>query len=368
MKHPMLTLILLLWIFSANASPLIYAEQHTLHSKALASEKAYYVHLPEGYQESTRKYPVLFLLHGQWDTLPAVATLALLGDEIPQLILVGVQGSGADLLPGSDTQSQTPYSHFLNDELLPLIAANYRSGSMRILSGHSNSGRFVMNEWLRDGQAFSAYYAFSPSIDDGQLSSKLSTLDDASISAKAPLTLTLANEGEHMQHPFEQITARLQAVQAQGFRSTHLSDQSHSSSRHASLMFALRGTFYGWQPGYETKTGPFPALEQHYRDFGARLGFDAEISQELLQKLSAYFAMQGTPEGEQNTALTIEHGIKRDTKNSEGFWEIADYLRANDNPKAAETIATSLCRTLPQQPRCSHYQGKAGGLSTSKKS
>ena len=43
-------------------------ERFTLKSAILGVEKTYSVYLPDGYDKSDEKYPVLYLLHGAWGT------------------------------------------------------------------------------------------------------------------------------------------------------------------------------------------------------------------------------------------------------------------------------------------------------------
>ena len=43
-------------------------EHLTLKSELLGVEKHYSVYLPDGYDKSQEKYPILYLLHGAWGT------------------------------------------------------------------------------------------------------------------------------------------------------------------------------------------------------------------------------------------------------------------------------------------------------------
>ena len=149
-----------------------YATSNSISSKTLSAERSFYIKLPSSYASNTTKdYPVLFVLHGQWDMLAAVATLDLLADEIPEFVTVGVDVRGRELRPGEsgEHKAATPFFQFLHRELVPHIRANYRTAPYEILSGHSNSGRFVMNAWMENGDFFSSYYSFSPSIWTSQL-------------------------------------------------------------------------------------------------------------------------------------------------------------------------------------------------------
>lgn len=65
------TLLIGLWVFQATHThaaekQLTYGSTATINSKAFASEREYYVHLPENYEKDSNKtYPVIYVLHGQ---------------------------------------------------------------------------------------------------------------------------------------------------------------------------------------------------------------------------------------------------------------------------------------------------------------
>ena len=353
MKHCLLILILIISFMSDCSEQLLYAEKLTFFSKVLNQQRDYYVHLPDSYATSNRHYPILYLLHGQWDMLPAVASIALLSNEIPEIIIVGVQSQGQELQPiKGEIKRQTKLSKFLDIELIPHIKSRYRTAPYEILLGHSNAGRFVMNEWIRDGLAFSSYYAFSPSLDDNQIYDQLSKLTTKKFKQKSHLTMTLANEGEHMLKPFKKIKTILTNYKNKKSLSIHFPDETHSSTRHKSLMFALRNTFTGWQPSYETKISNFTNLKQHYDDFGKRFGFDAQIELELLQKLSVYFAMSTKPEDALNIKHVINYGLGLDRNNTNAFWEMANYLKEIDDLISARKIEENICKLQPDFNHC----------------
>lgn len=338
-----------------QAAELEYATGKTITSKALSSEREYYVRLPDSYANSpNRRYPVLYILHGQWDTLPAAATLSLLEGTTPEFILVGVQSQGPELRPAPKDSSKraTPFSQFLHQELVPHIDKNYRTAPYRILSGHSNSGRFVVNSWLDAGNTFSAYYAYSPSLEDGAINTRVDKLGLKRLKQHSPLTVTIASEGDHMQQPFTRLTEQLPPESTGNTHFRRFPEQSHSTSRHASLMYALQTTFAGWVPSRDLKIGGFEGLQKHYSDLEARFGFEAAIPLEMLQRLSAHYSISEEPNAEENTRKIIQHGINRGPENADAFIEIADYLKNNDYSEAGVEVQNAVCAFAPNHRAC----------------
>ncbi|GAB3016187.1 alpha/beta hydrolase [Bowmanella dokdonensis] len=340
--------------FVAQSADLEYGQVFTLSSQALDTEREFYVRLPASYTENPKqRFPVLYLLHGQWDMLPAAATLALLEGEIPEFILVGIQSQGQELRPGEgEDPADTAFSRFVLKELLPHIQATYRAAEYKILSGHSNAGRFVVNHWLSDGKTFSACYAFSPSLDDGAINARVAGISDGNFKDRSPLIMTLASEGEHMLTPFKELRDRLQGdtgIQA-GFR--EFPELSHSMTRHASLAHALTQTFAGWNPSYEVKVGGFAGLKAHYQGLTKRYGFAVSVPLELMQRLSTHYSISEQQADWQQAEEIVAYGIKQENENPGAFWEIADYLNTEGYEQGGKRLADIICRAAPGESRC----------------
>src|SRR5688500_5678606 len=70
------------------------------YSEALGRQMPYRIYLPEGYERSTRRYPVVYLLHGQsgrydeWSGygVEEAANELTAAQKLPQMILVSPQG------------------------------------------------------------------------------------------------------------------------------------------------------------------------------------------------------------------------------------------------------------------------------------
>ena len=351
----LLSLFALMVSAVSYAIPLDYATSETISSDALSTEREVYVKLPESYADNPKRtFPVLYVLHGQWDTLPAVATLALLDDEIPELIVVGVQSKGPELHPNvsDNANRETPFSRFLHGELVPYIEKHYRTANYQILSGHSNSGRFVVNTWLDNGKDFSAYYAFSPSLEDGAINQRVDQIGVEKLKQHSPLTVTIASEGEHMQDPFTRLTEQLNPKVTANTGFKRFPQDSHSTSRHTSLMHALQTTFAGWKPSRAVRIGGVAGLKQHYADLTESFGFKAVPPLEMLQRLSAHYSISTDPDSEENTKQVVSYGLEQYPGDADAFIEIADYLRDNDYAQAGIKVKQAVCKLAPKNQTC----------------
>jgi hypothetical protein len=331
------------------ASDLILAEEIKLKSNSLGEERNLFIKLPKKYHNEENSYPVLYVLHGQWDMLSTLSTLDLLEDQIPNFIVVGIESRGKELSP--ENGKTTPFANFLTNEVVSYVNENYRVAAYGILSGHSNSGRFVLDSWINDNPVFSKYFAFSPSLDDGYIVDRVSKLNSEKLNKKAPLTITIANEGEHMQDPFTELTQKLSNLTKGSFEFKKFPEQSHRTTKHPSMQYALQSTFAGWEPTYEVKVSGLDGLKNHYTNLSEKYGFKVLVPAETLQKLTAHYAISGNATEELNKHIAFT--INQSPEGVNSLFEISDYLSSNGYTKAGEIILGEICNQAKNNHRCS---------------
>jgi predicted alpha/beta superfamily hydrolase len=156
------------------------SEQRTLHSSIVNQAYELQILLPGGYANSTKIYPVVYLLDSQWD-FPLVKSLY--GQQyydgfIPELIIVGVTWGGpnpnADSLRARDytptRENRLPQSggaanflSFMQKELFPFIESNYKADKQhRTLMGCSLGGLMTLYALFTATDLFEGYVAASP--------------------------------------------------------------------------------------------------------------------------------------------------------------------------------------------------------------
>lgn len=149
------------------------------HSVVTASgtEHSLDVSLPGSYDTRLDAvYPVLYVLDGESNLDHAAAVVRFLADAgaMPETIVVGVHAGptrGQDYLPPSDAEGVPAgrADRFLDElrtGIIPFIEEAYRAAPFRMLSGHSLGGVFVTFAALAEREAFGAYFAQSPYLDE----------------------------------------------------------------------------------------------------------------------------------------------------------------------------------------------------------
>jgi predicted alpha/beta superfamily hydrolase len=186
MKH---TIVLLLLAFTVNAYSqypkvdIPGSEVRKITSKIVAGQEyELQIMLPGGFKNSTKKYPVIYLMDSQWD-FPLLK--CLYGEHyfdgfVPELIVVGVTWGGINPNPDSlrardytpTNETRLPQSggadkflSFMKEELFPFIETNYRAdNNNRTLMGCSLGGLFTLYTLFTQPELFTGYAAASPAV------------------------------------------------------------------------------------------------------------------------------------------------------------------------------------------------------------
>lgn len=156
-------------------------EVRSLQSKVTGRSYDLYVYLPSRVATGT-KYPVLYLLDGQWDfkLLTSIQGGLLYDKFVPDVIIVGITYSGPNAnydslravdytpkaSPGNPGSGQgAKFLSFLETELIPFVEANYPADpSHRALMGASLGGLFTLYAMFTKPQLFAGYAAGSPAV------------------------------------------------------------------------------------------------------------------------------------------------------------------------------------------------------------
>src|SRR5215217_3971290 len=152
----------------------------TLKSSATGRDYDLYFQLPE--LKSGQKYPVLFVLDGQWDfkLLDSVYGGLHYDKFVPEMIIVGITYAGTNpnydrlramdytptavkSVPGSGDAAK--FLTFLKTQVFPFVEKNYQAdSSKRILMGSSYGGLFTLYALFSEPGLFYGAVAASPAV------------------------------------------------------------------------------------------------------------------------------------------------------------------------------------------------------------
>jgi predicted alpha/beta superfamily hydrolase len=161
-------------------------ELRHLTSAATGRDYDIYVSLPADYAaHPDARYPVLYVLDGQWDFKLMLSIQGGLAYDRwnPPIIIVGITYSGANpdynalramdltpvasrTIPGSGAAPQ--FLSFLRHQVIPFVESAYRADpARRVLLGASFGGLFTLYAMFSDPALFAGYVAGSPAVSYG---------------------------------------------------------------------------------------------------------------------------------------------------------------------------------------------------------
>lgn len=164
-----------------------HTQQRILHSATNGISYKLYVSLPNGYDTSDTRYPVIYTLDADYSFAIARNIVEHLSDRnhLTPALVVGIAYDGPLAYRRNRTRDYTPthvptggygpeyqavsgggpdFHRFIADELIPFIERDYRVSRQRVLVGHSYGGLFTTWVALTDTRLFAGYVVVSPSL------------------------------------------------------------------------------------------------------------------------------------------------------------------------------------------------------------
>ncbi|KZN66477.1 hypothetical protein N473_08790 [Pseudoalteromonas luteoviolacea CPMOR-1] len=174
MVYKVVLILLMLFQFNVFAeSDVSIAKSFEFKSKSLRENRTIVVSLPDGYESSNARYPVLYLLDGVQNLKHVVGSVDVLTrvGSIPPMIIVGIK-SKSRMKDFTSTKAAgieesgggQAFLNFLGDELIPYIDGKYRTNEFRVLEGHSVAGLFTAYAFMESPNLFDAYIVMGPAF------------------------------------------------------------------------------------------------------------------------------------------------------------------------------------------------------------
>jgi len=225
-------------------------EVRQFESSATGQSYDLYIRIPEEYEQNqAKKYPILYLLDGQWDfkLLDSIYGGLLYDGFVPEMIIVGITYSGANpnyealramdytpvydrTIPGSGGAPK--FFVFIKEELFPFIESNYRvDASRKVLMGSSFGGSFTLYTLFTEPDLFSGYVIASPAVPYGERNAFKQEANYALKHQDLPVRLFLSvGELESLAQPVMEF---IQIVRARDYIGLEMETRTIEGERHA---------------------------------------------------------------------------------------------------------------------------------------
>ncbi|NVK53431.1 MAG: esterase [Flavobacteriaceae bacterium] len=156
-KNIFLLLILTVAFVSAqkNTSLIVLGTNYVIDSKVLNQEREIQIYLPDSYHTSKEKYPVLYVLDGQWFFTNGVAIQKSLRTPgaIPEMIVVGIKNSNP-LRRTLFNRERSKFTSFLKEEVIGFVDSSFRTTKERIIYGWEAAAYYVSKLILEEKELF----------------------------------------------------------------------------------------------------------------------------------------------------------------------------------------------------------------------
>jgi S-formylglutathione hydrolase FrmB len=168
------TLLLTALSVTAFAQQGILKESLKVKSATLGKEVEYSIYLPSDYETSSRRYPVLYLLHGytddetgwtQFGEANLIADKTIASGEAPPMIIVMPDAGVSWYVNSAD--GTVKYEDFFIKELIPHVDATYRTRSakeFRAVAGLSMGGHGSLIMAMKHPDLFAAAAPLSAGV------------------------------------------------------------------------------------------------------------------------------------------------------------------------------------------------------------
>ncbi len=271
----------------------------TLESAKVGEPREFWVSLPDRYNESTEKYPVIFMMDGDSNfnsgVIGGVRQAAWLG-EIPEFIIVGIRNTNRskDIFPEEITYPDgtrdggraNQYLDFIRDELMPRIATTYRTQDYRILYGTSNTGFTAVHALFRSPDLANAYIAASATLGVPSFRSGRDNLVGSFAGGRRELVLVM---GEHDLPTVVSLNGALkETISSQGPAGLTCRLRVIENGEHVppdALVEGLRALFQGWKITRPLTEGSFAEIRAQVDRRLEQFGVPGKIDEEVLESL-----------------------------------------------------------------------------------
>ncbi|MBI3586472.1 MAG: hypothetical protein HY088_05030 [Ignavibacteriales bacterium] len=254
---------------------------HTIaiQSKALNETRDIFVHLPNDYGSADKRYPVLYVLDGEWIFTFAVGAMEFLSGDVsgrmPEMIVVGIPNTNRerDLY-----YQQEPFSKFIEEELIPSIDSKYQTLPHRVLYGWSSGSVFCLRTFVTKPGLFNNYIASGTGISQQTYDTWKQTLNKNSFRNKRLFANTEGVTPVRVEG-LKRLTKLLETTPLDGlkWKCTVMEGENHSAVLAKGLYAGLEFLYSDWTIPIDVAVKGTHAVRDYYTKLSAEYGFNIKI-------------------------------------------------------------------------------------------
>ncbi len=260
---------------------------HFVKSEQLDEKRLIWVHLPASYERSTKEYPVLWLLDGEWIFPYATGSVDFLTNDlnglIPEMIVIGIPNTIRERDLSTFGEEYLDFAAFLTDNLMPFIRANYRASSYDIIYGFSSGSGFSTQFLIDYPEVFDAYIQCGAGLGPNDYKYARSNLQSNSYNNVRVYT-NCEGDSEVRIRYLKRYEHLMDSLSLDGIDYTFeiLEEENHVSAMSYGLYRGLKYIFEPFQLPANISEQGTEAVKSYYRDVGERFDFEVIIPQGMI--------------------------------------------------------------------------------------
>lgn len=260
------------------------------HSSILDKDVELSIHLPQSYDDTERKYPVLYIFQAHFEHVAGVVKNLYDNSLIPEIIVIRIDNYEFGYLTPTEVEGDPNtgkadvFLRFFKEELFGYVDQHYRTYPYRIVSSNSWGGMFCAYAILARPDVFNAAIASVPWITfDGKeqymIKNTVRFLDEGEYRGHF-LYMATDNEEELLPdlHMFTDILEN-NPKEGLDWEFYHWPEEDHYSTGQRAIYWGLRSLYRPWTAiPEEIAGGGLESVMSYEKSLTDRYGYDIGIS------------------------------------------------------------------------------------------
>lgn len=252
-------------------------------SSHLQSQENIQVYLPSTYHKGDQRYPVLYILDGQWFFLNGVAIQETLKKDglLPEMIVIGVDYKSRAYHDSLHFNHWKALSQYIQEELPAFVDRTYRTTRERIVFGWENPSFMVCEFLFQENPVFSGFI----SSNGGHVEDDMLEAFQAYEGKQLYLFLANSKKDIYTVRSSDEMAEKLetQSLDKLVWKYAYFNQETHESLAYTSLYQGLRFYYHNYGSkvfsGIEAfnSEGGLEALKNYFKERSERFGTDPEI-------------------------------------------------------------------------------------------
>jgi len=302
-----------------------------IQSAHLNESRDIFVHLPDGYETSDKRYPVLYVLDAEDVFDYAVGAVDFLSiSRMPEMIVVGIPNTNRerDLWVNLEPDGgYTKFIGFLENELIPHIDKNFRTHPYRVFYGFCSGAGTVLWILFTHPEMFEAYIASGTGFDQTWSGIAQQAFKERPDLKKSFFAVT---EGTTMRADGVRMLRQLleeSAPSGLSWECEIMDGEEHGPVLARGLFSGLRFVFRGWKLPEDVAAGGPDAIKKYYDQLSRDYGFETGIpEQSVLSAGSSLFWR-----GKRKEAIEVFEFMTEEYPNSPDAFEMLGLAYEEEN-------------------------------------